>query len=324
MSDFLMIAAGLVVLLVAGEALLKGAVSIANRVGLSKLLVAAVIIGFGTSMPEMTVSVGAALKDAPEIALGNVVGSNIANILLIIGVAAALAPICINAKAVRRDMYVMIASALILCLLSVGGMLNAVSGAMMVAMLAAYLVYGYRSDRRAYAAQPQVQKPADDEAAEVTMHNAWAAALCLAGLAGLIGGAHLLVTGAVSLARGIGISEAVIGLTIVAVGTSLPELATALVASLRRQNEMVIGNILGSNIFNILCIIGVTCLVKPITAAGQLVELDVWIMLGVTVFLSVFLWRGITIGRPVGIFMVALYAAYTLWLYIGVPAPAVD
>src|SRR6218665_216046 len=124
MSDFLMIAAGLVVLLIAGEALIKGAVSIANRMGLSKLLVAAVIIGFGTSMPEMTGSVGAALKDAPEIALGNVVGSNIANILLIIGVAAVLAPIHINAKAVQRDMYVMIASSLLLCLLSFARMLN--------------------------------------------------------------------------------------------------------------------------------------------------------------------------------------------------------
>lgn len=319
MSDFLMIAAGLVVLLIAGEALLKGAVSIANRMGLSKLLVGAVIIGFGTSMPEMTVSVGAALKNAPEIALGNVVGSNIANILLIIGVAAVLAPLYVNAMAVRRDMCVMIGASLLLCLLSAAGMLNAISGAAMVLMLVSYVAYGYHADRRAYAARPPADIGSDDDTA-VKMHNAVAILLCLGGLAGLMGGAHLLVTGAVSLARGFGISEAVIGLTIVAVGTSLPELATALVASIRRQNDMVLGNILGSNIFNILCIIGVTCLVKPIVAVGQLVELDVWIMLGVVVFLSVFLWRGITIGRAAGAFMLALYTGYTLWLYLGVPA----
>ncbi len=322
MSDFLMIAAGLVVLLIAGEALLKGAVSIANRMGLSKLLVSAVIIGFGTSMPEMTVSIGAALKNAPEIALGNVIGSNIANVLLIIGVAAVLAPLRVDAQAVRRDMCVMLGAALLLCLLSTVGMLNAVSGAAMVMMLIAYITYGYLADRRAYAVRPQ-PAAGDDSDTAVTMPHAWAALLCLGGLAGLIGGAHLLVTGAVSLARGMGISEAVIGLTIVAVGTSLPELATALVASLRRQNDMVLGNILGSNIFNVLCIIGVTCLVKPIQAVGQLVELDVWIMLGITAFLSVFLWRGMTIGRGAGAFMLVLYAGYTLWLYLGVPAAAV-
>lgn len=311
MTDFLMVAAGLVLLFFAGEALLKGSVSIALRMGLSKLLVGAVIIGFGTSMPEMMVSVGAALKGAPEIALGNVVGSNTANILLIIGLAAVLVPLQVSAAAVRRDVLAMLGAAAVLCVLAPLGALNAATGAVMAVLLVAYVVYGYRADRK----KPQAAADAPPELDEKPIAPWLAIILCIGGLAGLMAGAHLLVTGAVSLARGFGISEAVIGLTIVAVGTSLPELATAVVASMRRQNEMVIGNILGSNIFNILCILGVTSLVKPIVVTGQIVDIDIWIMLAVTIFISAFLLRGARIGRGTGLCMMGAYMAYTLWLY---------
>lgn len=312
MNDFLMIAAGLVLLFIGGEALLRGSVSIAYRMGLSKLLVGAVIIGFGTSMPEMMVSVGAALKGSPEIALGNVVGSNIANILLIIGLAAVLSPLLVSPGAVRRDVMAMMAASGALCIIAVFDIMHALTGALIALALLGYVIYCYRADRQATAGAPD----AGGQPEEKPLNPMLAAAGCIVGLAGLMGGAHLLVTGAVSLARGFGISEAVIGLTIVAVGTSLPELATAVVSSLRKQNELVIGNILGSNVFNILCILGVTMMVKPIAAEGRIIHTDIWIMLAVAAFLSVFLWRGIRMGKAVGFAMLAAYAAYTGWLYL--------
>ncbi len=314
MNDFLMIAAGLVLLFIGGEALLRGSVSIAYRMGLSKLLVGAVIIGFGTSMPEMMVSVGAALKGSPEIALGNVVGSNIANILLIIGLAAALSPLLVSPGAVRRDVMAMLGASVVLCVLAVLNIMHGVTGFVVVLALLAYIIYCYRADKKASAGK------AEEQPEEKPLHPMLAVAGCIVGLAGLMGGAHLLVTGAVSLARGFGISEAVIGLTIVAVGTSLPELATAVVSSMRKQNELVIGNVLGSNVFNILCILGVTMMVKPIAAEGRIIDTDIWIMLGVTVFLSVLLWRGLRMGKAAGLAMLAGYAVYTGWLYLSASA----
>lgn len=314
MQDILMMAAGLVILFIAGEGLLRGSVSIATQAGLSKLLVSAVIIGFGTSMPEMTVSVGAALKNAPEIALGNVVGSNIANILLIVGLAAVLYPLAIPAAAVRRDVLAMMGAAITLCLLAVFNLMNAATGALMLGALVCYLTYCYRADKK--ASRNAASRETAEEPGDKPLKPAIAILMCVVGLAGLVGGAQLLVTGAVSIARDFGISEAVIGLTIVAVGTSLPELATAAVASMRRHNEVVIGNILGSNVFNIFCILGVTTMVKPIAAEGRIVTTDIWIMLAVSAFLSIFLWRGTRMGKPAGIVMLAAYAAYTAWLYM--------
>lgn len=315
MIDFLMILSGLALLFFGGEGLIKGAVSLARNFGLSKLLVSAVIVGFGTSMPEMTVSVGAALKGSSDIAIGNVVGSNIANILLIVGIAAILCPIFIDGKAVKRDTFVMLGASIALCGLAMAGMIGFVAGVVMFASLLGYIFWSYRQDKKDGAVTAQHIE--EDIEGEQHLSRIKAAIYALGGLLLLMSGAYLLIEGAVSIARGFGISETVIGLTIVAVGTSLPELATSVVAALRKHSDVIIGNIVGSNIFNIIGILGVTAMISPIPIGNQIASYDVWIMLGVAAFLSVYLLRSLTIGRSAGIAMLLAYSGYTVWLYMG-------
>lgn len=315
MIDILMIVGGLVLLFFGGEGLIKGAVSLARNFGLSTLLVSAVVVGFGTSMPEMTVSIGAALKGASDIAVGNVVGSNIANIILIIGLAAVLCPVIINASAVRRDTLVMLAATLVLCALAQVGIISALSGLLMFMALIGYITFSYLQDKKAQSETPQHIQ--DDIEGEPQLLPLKASLYVVIGLCLLIGGAYILVEGAVAIARDFGISEAVIGLTIVAVGTSLPELATAVVAAYRKHSDVVIGNILGSNIFNIFAILGITAMFSPIPIGEQIARYDVWIMLAVTILLSVYMLMGRTIGRISGASMLLAYLGYTVWLYTG-------
>lgn len=320
MIDILMIIGGLVLLFFGGEGLIKGAVSLARSFGLSKLLVSAVIVGFGTSMPEMTVSIGAALKGSSEIALGNVVGSNICNILLIIGIAAIIYPISISVSAVRRDTLMMVGASLILCAVTFAGIINFVTGAVMFSILLAYIFWSYKKDRETHA--EMAEHIQEDIEGDDQLKPAIAGLYSVGGLVLLVAGAYLMVEGAISIAREFGISEAVIGLTIIAVGTSLPELATSIVAAMRKHGDVIIGNIIGSNIFNILSILGVTAMVSPISMTGQIAELDVWIMLGVALMFSVYLLRGYTVGKISGIAMLLAYCGYTYWLYMGVNAGA--
>ncbi len=315
MLDILMIVAGLLLLFLGGEGLIKGAVSLARNFGLSKLLVSAVIVGFGTSMPEMTVSVGAALKGSSEIALGNVVGSNIANILLIVGVAALITPIFLSGTAVRRDAAMMMAASLVLCALSVYGVLGFASGFLMLSALIGYIIWCYMQDRK--NSGEVLAHIEQDIEGEPHLPVPKAFLFSLGGLAFLVAGAYLLVEGATALARDFGLSEAVIGLTIVAVGTSLPELATSAVAALRKHTDMIVGNILGSNVFNILAILGVTGMVKAIPITGQIAAFDVWAMLLIAAVFSTLLWFGVRIGRMAGLGMLLLYTGYTAWLYAG-------
>ncbi|AGH98715.1 calcium/sodium antiporter [Micavibrio aeruginosavorus] len=314
MIDILMVVGGLILLFFGGEGLIRGAVSLARNFGLSKLLVSAVIVGFGTSMPEMTVSVGAALKGASDIAIGNVVGSNIANILLIVGLAAVLYPITIAGNSIKRDVFVMLGASLALCGLATMGMVSFFAGLIMFLALVAYIVWSYCQDKK--VCSDVAHHIEEDVEGEPRLSRMTAAGFALGGLVLLIGGAYILVEGAVSIARGFGISEAVIGLTVVAVGTSLPELATAFIAAMRKHSDVVIGNILGSNIFNILSILGVTAIISPIPISSHIAAYDVWIMLGVSAFLSVYLLRGMTIGRISGAAMLVAYTAYTVWLYM--------
>lgn len=313
MTDVLMVIGGLAMLFVGGEALIKGAVSLARNFGLSSLLVSAVVVGFGTSAPELTVSVGAALQGSPDIAIGNIVGSNIANILLIVGAAAVLSPLLINRRTVRRDSYVMLTASLVLCGLALVGQIGFIAGLMLFCALLAYVYVAYAQDRK--NGQETIKHIEEDIEGKPQLGRLKASLYSLAGLILLIGGAHILVEGAISIARDFNISEAVIGLTIVAVGTSLPEMVTALVAAYRRHNDVVIGNILGSNIFNILSILGLTAMISPVGIANQIAALDVWIMLASAMLFSVYLLRGWTINRFSGFAMIGAYAGYTTWLY---------
>lgn len=298
--DWVILLGGLVGLLFGGEALVRGSVGIARRLAIAPLLIGLTVVGFGTSTPELLVSVDAALRGVPDIAIGNIVGSNIANILLIVGLSALVWPIRVLGGTLRRDTGVMMAAALVLIPVFWLGAIGRLSGAVLVAGLIAYLVWAYL--------RPGAGKAEDDPSPMVPL---WQSALWVAvGLVALMLGARLLVDGAVSIARGYGVSEAFIGLTIVAVGTSLPELATSLIAALRRQSEIAIGNIVGSNIFNVFGILGVTAVIAPIPVAPRFLTFDLPVMIAVSLVLTGLLLTRQVIGRGVGVALLAGYAAY--------------
>jgi cation:H+ antiporter len=299
--DYAFLLAGLIGLFFGGEALVRGSVGIARRMALPPLLIGLTVVGFGTSTPELLVSVDAAWRGVPDIALGNIVGSNIANILLIIGLSALVWPIKVMGDTLRRDTAVMVAAALVLVPMFALGQVGRVSGLLLVAALVAYLVLAYRQ-----AGEVGPEDAALPPAAPLLISGLWV----IAGLVALIAGAKLLVDSAVAIARDFGVSEAFIGLTIVAVGTSLPELATSLIAALRRQSEIAIGNIVGSNIFNLLGILGVTALVAPIPVAARFLSFDLPVMIGVSVVLAALLLRRPVIGRGTGGALFVAYAAY--------------
>lgn len=301
--DYAFLLAGLIGLFFGGEALVRGSVGIARRMALPPLLIGLTVVGFGTSTPELLVSVDAAWRGVPDIALGNIVGSNIANILLIIGLSALVWPIKVMGDTLRRDTAVMVAAALVLVPMFALGQVGRVSGLLLVAALVAYLVLAYRQ-----AGEVGPEDAALPPAAPLLISGLWV----IAGLVALIAGAKLLVDSAVAIARDFGVSEAFIGLTIVAVGTSLPELATSLIAALRRQSEIAIGNIVGSNIFNLLGILGVTALVAPIPVAARFLSFDLPVMIGVSVVLAALLLRRPVIGRGTGGVLLVAYAAY-IW-----------
>lgn len=310
--DTIFILAGLVLLYFGGEGLIRGSVSLAARLGVSTFLIGAVVVGFGTSTPELLVSLQAALGGSPDIALGNVVGSNIANILLILGISALLSPVVCTGQGVRRDALAGVAAAALLGTMSFAGHIGRPAGAIMTGILAGYVFYCYRAERA--AANERGQHLQED----MTVNDGPGRAVLfiLGGLGLLLAGANLLVDGAVSIARAAGISEAVIGLTLVAVGTSLPELAASVIAAMKKHSDVAIGNILGSNLFNALFILGVTSVIAPIPFAGRIAAFDVWAMLAVSVLLlGVIVWRG-KIGRAAGSAFLALYAAYCGWLFI--------
>jgi len=297
----MLLLAGLVGLFLGGEALVRGSVGIARRMAIPPLLIGLTVVGFGTSTPELLVSVDAALRGVPDIALGNVVGSNIANILLIVGISALVWPIRVLGATLRRDTGVMVAAAVLLVPVFAIGQMGRVAGLVLVAGLVAYLVWAYRQPGGGMADESGL--PAH---ASLPVSILWA----LGGLVALMLGARFLVDGAVSIARGYGISETFIGLTIVAIGTSLPELATSLIAAFRRQSEIAIGNIIGSNIFNILGILGATALIAPIPVAARFLTFDLPVMIVVSLVLAALLLTRPVIGRGVGGAMLVAYLAY--------------
>jgi len=299
--DYLLVALGLAGLFLGGEFLVRGSVAVARGFAISPLLIGLTVVGFGTSTPELLVSVDAAWRGLPDIALGNVVGSNIANILLIVGIAALVWPIAVSGTSLRRDLAVMLAAALVLLPLFFIGEVSRLAGALLVAGLAAYLAVAYRAGRAA---------PEPDMEDAPTLTTGKALALVGVGLVALMIGARLLVDGAVSIARDFDISEAFIGLTIVAIGTSLPELATSLIAAFRRQSEIAIGNVVGSNIFNILGILGVTALVAPIQVAERFLAFDLPVMIGASLVLAMMLLAWPKIGRVAGLLLLLGYALY--------------
>jgi cation:H+ antiporter len=299
--DYLYLLIGLIGLFVGGEALVRGSASVARRMSVSPLVIGLTVVGFGTSMPELLVSVQAALRGVPDIAVGNVVGSNTANILLILGLTSLVWPIRIAVASLRRDTAFMIASALLLVPLFALGNIGRMAGLVLVAGLIAYLIWTFLT-----AQQDAVEEEFTTKEPSIAVSLLWVAI----GLLALLFGARFLIDGAVSVSRSFGVSEAFIGLTIVAVGTSLPELATSLVAAFRGQSDIAIGNVIGSNIFNVLGILGATALIAPIPVAGRFLTFDLPVMIAASLVLAALLLTRPKIGRGVGALMLAGYAVY--------------
>ena len=302
--DIAMVGLGLGVLLLAGDALVKGAVNLSLRLGVPALIVGLTVVAFGTSAPELLVSVKAVLVDAPALALGNVVGSNTANILLVLGIPALIAAVPVARELMRDYAGMMAATALFLGVAFLGP-IRWPHALVLLAGLALMLGDAFLRARAHRSANET-----ELEGAEPGMPW-WRIGLYTGlGLVGLPIGAELLVDGSVAIARELGVSEAVIGLTLVAIGTSLPELATTVMAALRREAGVALGNVLGSNMFNLLGIIGVAGLVGPIPVPAEMLTRDLWVMTAASALLAVFVLTGRPITRVWGLGLTALYAAY--------------
>lgn len=316
---FLQIAAGFILLLLGAEFLVRGAVALARRLEVSPMVIGMTVVAYGTTAPELVVSLEAALTDVPAIAVGNVIGSNIANILLILGTAAVIYPIACKPGALKRDGAVMLGAAVLMVVLGLTGAITAVQGAVMLFALITLTLYAYWSERRNSASADLLSREAEEFAE--WPRSLWPSLLAvIGGIATVVFGAQILVAAAVELARDFGISEAVIGLTLVAVGTSLPELATAAVAAYRRHPDIAIGNVVGANTYNILAILGVVSMVEPLTIPAQIVGFDIWFMLAATILLlAMILVRG-GLSRAVGAGFLAVYGFYLVAEYTGIAA----
>lgn len=314
-ADISLAAVGLVVLLLGGDLLVRGAVALSLRLGIPALIVSLTIVAFGTSAPELLIAVKAALDGAPGLALGNVIGSNTANILLVLGVPAVIAGLDTSNCDTRSSYMQMIGASVVFIVLLMLGPLDFWHGCVLLALLLAMLtraVMDARSARKAGA------EALSEEVAEATAHPLplWRALLYLgAGIVGLPFGADLLVDAARALATDVGVSDEVIGLTLVAIGTSLPELATTVMAALRKQADVALGNVIGSNLLNILAIMGVTSLFGPLIVDDKLLRVDIWVMLAASLLLIPFVFGRWQLRRPVGIAFILGYGVYMVSLF---------
>lgn len=314
MTAYLLIVAGLALLVMGGGWLVGGATQIAQRLGISPVVIGVTLIGFGTSTPELVTSLQAALSGAPGIAVGNVVGSNIANVLLILGLAAVIAPVTIDRSSFRREGWALALSALAGTAAIVDGKLTPVTGVLFLVGLSAYVALALRTGRQTehFSERDASSKPL----AERQVRSIKSLGFVAVGMAATIIGARLLVSGSVSVAQSLGVADTLIGLTVVAVGTSLPELVASVTAARRGQSEIAFGNVVGSNIFNILFILGATATIKSIPVPASIASLDIWIMLAVTATAVGMAVTGWTISRREGAALLLAYILYTLWLVL--------
>lgn len=322
MSVFFFIA-GLVLLVFGAELLVRGASKLSLSLGVKPLVVGLTVVAFGTSAPEMAVSVQGAFSGQSDIAMGNVVGSNIFNILFILGLAALITPLLVDQQLIRQEVPIMIGVSLLLAGMALDGSISRIEGGLLFGLLVAYTVFIYWQGKRQQSAQIE-QEFAEGigtaESAERGWDGHWVAqvALIVVGLVLLVIGARWLVGAAIAFAQILGVSEVVIGLTIVAAGTSMPEVATSIMASIRGQRDIAVGNVIGSNIFNILGVLGVTALVAPagVGVAPSLISFDLPVMLAVAVACLPIFFTGNLLARWEGGVFFAMYVAYTTYLIL--------
>ena len=314
--------AGLVSLVVGAELLVRGASRLALSLGISPLVVGLTIVAFGTSAPEVAVSVSAALEGRADIAIGNVVGSNIFNVLFILGVSALITPLIVNAQIIRQEVPIMIGASMLLLAFGLDGRIGMLDAIILFALLVVYTVFLVVQSRR------ETRATMDEYEAEVDSKSQWDAhwgvqlALIVVGLVFLVMGSGWLVEAATSFAKSMGVSDLVIGLTIVAAGTSMPEVATSIMAAIRKQRDIAVGNVIGSNTFNILGCLGVSGMVAPdgLGMAPALMAFDIWVMLAVALACLPVFMTGREIARWEGAVFLGYYAAYTTYLILAAQA----
>jgi cation:H+ antiporter len=322
MLTFLMFVGGLVLLIAGAEALVRGAGKLAISFGVSPLVVGLTVVAFGTSSPEMAVSVQSAFNGKVDIAIGNVVGSNIFNVWFILGACAMIAPLVINRQIIRQEVPIMIGGTLLLIGFMWDGTISRVEAIIMFALLAAYTVFlVVQSRKETKAAQASGESAgSDDLDMSSTWDRHWSVQLILIaiGLVLLVQGSNWLVEAAIVFAKYLGVSELVIGLTIVAAGTSMPEVATSILATIRGQRDIAVGNVIGSNTFNILGVLGITGIVAPtgLTVAPSILTFDMWVMLAVAVACLPVFFTGREIARWEGFVFFGYYCAYTAYLIL--------
>lgn len=275
MFDLIIIPISLFLLYVGGEGTLKGVLALANRLKISNIIVSAVIIGFGTSLAELTVSIEAVLLDAPDIALGNIVGSNTANILLVIGIAALIRPLKLETLKVNFEILILVIATLLLLIFKYLNYLNIYSGLFFLFLLVSFLIFSFNKNNKALTEE-------DEQLPNYSVIKSLF--YCVFGIITLMVAGWLLVNTSVKIAVSFGISETVIGLTIIAIGTSIPELTTAIIASIKKHNDLIIGNVIGSNIFNILGILGITLFFANIPVTDEMMQKGIWEMIIATIF----------------------------------------
>ena len=317
LEQVLMFVLGLVVLVVGADVMVRGASRLAVSFGVSPLVVGLTVVAFGTSAPEMAVSVGSALAGTPDLAIGNVVGSNIANVLLILGISALITPLLVDEQIIRQEIPIMIGASALLVVMALDGNIGLLESIVLFALVIAYTVFLVIQSRRASKA---VQDEFETGIPTSTWDSHWAVQIGLiaAGLVMLVVGADWLVDAAVAFARAFGVSDLVIGLTVVAVGTSMPEIATSIVAAMRGQRDIAVGNVVGSNVFNILAVLGAAGIASgvglPVSEAAR--NFDLWVMLAVAFACLPIMITGREIARWEGVVFLAYYAAYTAWLVL--------
>ena len=308
---------GLVLLSGGADFLIRGAVAIATRLEISPLVVGLTIVALGTSLPELVVCVRAALAGASGIAVGNVVGSNIANILLIVGIGALVFPITANRNHFIRDSFILLGATAIFVSVALTGSFDLLPGIVMVLCLFVFLVLSYIQGKK-HGSDDLSLIDLEDVSPQESVSGLKASVWVLGGLVAVAIGAELLVDGATTIARSLGVSEEVIGLTMVAIGTSLPELATVIAAAAKKHTDVIVGNVMGSNIFNIFGVMGTTAIVAEVPVAPQILNFDIWIMVAAAVLLIPFMLSGSVLSRREGTACLILYVAYITVQYIGV------
>ncbi|MDH3224717.1 MAG: calcium/sodium antiporter [Gemmatimonadota bacterium] len=306
---------GLVLLVGGAELLVRGASRLASQLGISPLVVGLTVVALGTSSPEIAVSVASAASGSPELALGNVIGSNIANVLLILGLSALITPLVVRSRIIRIDVPVLMATSALVLVISLNGVLSKVEGVVLLLLLALYVVMLFRMSGRV---SPVVAAEFARGLGTPQQAHVRNAATIVLGLFMLLKGSDLLLTAAVSVASSMGVSELVIGLTLVAVGTSLPEIATSVLAAIRNERDIAVGNVIGSNMINLLAVLGVTALVAPggIPVPPGVLDFDLPFMVAVAVACLPIFMTGHQIGRRYGALFLGYYLAYTAYLLL--------